>query len=90
MSNIDWSELRKAADIRAEAETARLALLIAVEVQWAEQERKFVAEQLEASEDGVQVAATERLWRDYRTQVRAWKVDADGYPDSNLRPARPS
>ena len=52
MSNIDWSELRKAADIKAEAETARLAPLIAVEVQWVEQERKFVAEQLEAIEDG--------------------------------------
>ena len=90
MSNIDWSELRKAADIKAEAEAARLAPLIAVEAQWAEQERKFVAEQLEAIEDGEQVAGTERLWRDYRTQVRAWKLDADGFPDSNLRPARPS
>ena len=90
MSNIDWSELRKASDIKAGAEVARLAPLIAVEVQWVEQERKFVAEKLEAIEDGEQVAGTERLWRDYRTQVRAWKVDADGYPDSNLRPARPS
>lgn len=48
---------------------ARLAPLIAVEIQWAEQERKRVAEQLEAIEDGEQVADTERLWRDYRTQV---------------------
>ena len=90
MSNIDWSELRKAADIQAEAEAARLAPLIAVEVQWAEQERKCVAEQLEAIEDGEQVAGTERQWRDYRTQVRAWKLGAAGYPDSNLRPVRPS
>ena len=90
MSNIDWSELRKAADIKAEAEAARLAPLIAVEVQWAEQERKRVAEQLEAIEDGEQVVGTERQWRDYRTQVRAWKLDAEGYPDLSLRPVRPS
>jgi len=90
MSNIDWSKLRKAAHIKAEAEAARLAPLIAVEVQWAEQERKRVAEQLEAIEDGEPVAGTERQWRDYRTQVRAWKMGADGYPDSSLRPERPS
>ena len=90
MINIDWASLRKAADIAAEAETARLAPLIAVEVQWVEQERKFVAEQLEAIEDGEQVVGTERQWRDYRTLVRAWKLDAEGYPDSSLRPERPS
>ena len=89
MSNIDWSELCKAADIKAEAETARLAPLIAVEVQWVEQERRFVAEQLEAIEDGEQVAGTERQWRDYRTEVRAWRLGGEGYPDSNMRPARP-
>ena len=48
-----------------------------------------MAEQLEAIEDGEQVADTERLWRDYRTQVRAWKLDAEGYPDSSMRPIRP-
>ena len=90
MSNIDWSKLRKSADIKADDEAARLAPLIAVEVQWAEQERKRVAEQLEAIEDGEPVVGTERQWRDYRTQVRAWKLDAEGYPDSSQRPARPS
>ena len=90
MSNIDWSKLRKAAHIKAEAEATRLAPLIAVEVQWAEQERKRVAEQLEAIEDGEPVAGTGRQWRDYRTQVRAWKLDAEGYPDLSLRPVRPS
>lgn len=80
MNNIDWSKLRKAEDIKAEAEEARLAPLIAAEAQWAEQERKFVAEQLEAIEDGERVAGTERQWRDYRTQVRAWKLDAIGFP----------
>lgn len=89
MSNIDWSKLRKAADIKAEAETARLAPLITVEVQWVEQERKFVAEQLEAIEDGEPVVGTERQWRDYRTQVRAWKLGGEGYPESSQRPARP-
>ena len=90
MSNIDWLKLRKAEDIKAEAEEARLAPLIAVEVQWVEQERKFVDEQLEAIEDGEAITGTEREWRDYRTQVRAWKLDAEGYPDSSLRPARPN
>lgn len=90
MNNIDWSQLRKAEDIKAEAEEARLAPLIAAETQWAEQERKFAAEQLEAIEDGESVVGTERQWRDYRTQVRAWKLDAEGYPDSRLRPVRPT
>ncbi|OKA18168.1 hypothetical protein BOH74_20905 [Pseudomonas versuta] len=90
MSNIDWSKLRKAADIKAEAQAARLAPLIAAESEWVEQERQFVAEQLEAIEDGEEVPGTEREWRDYRILVRAWKAGADGYPDSSLRPARPS
>ena len=34
MNNIDWSKLRKAADIKAEAEMVRLAPLIAEETQW--------------------------------------------------------
>ena len=53
MSNIDWSNLRKAAHIKAEAEAARLAPLIAVEVQWAEQERKRVAEIRAAEEQRI-------------------------------------
>jgi len=90
MSNIDWSKLRKAADIMAEAELARLAPLIAEETQWVESERNYVAEQLEAIEDGEEVPGTEREWRDYRIQVRAWKQGAEGFPDSDKRPARPS
>ena len=76
--------------IKAETEAARLAPLIAAESEWVEQERQFVAEQLEAIEDGEEVPGTEREWRDYRILVRAWKAGADGYPDSSLRPARPS
>lgn len=90
MSNVDWSKLRKAADIKAAAEAARLAPLIAAEWEWVEQERQFVAEQLEAIEDGEEIPSTEREWRDYRILVRAWKLGADGYPDSNRRPVRPS
>lgn len=90
MSNIDWSKLRKAADIEAASEAARLAPLIAVEVEWVEQERNFVAEQLEAIEDGEDIPGTEREWRDYRIQVRAWKDGAEGFPDAEKRPVRPS
>ena len=89
MSNIDWSKLRKAADIKSEEEAARLVPLIASEAQWVELERSFVAVQLEAIEDGEQIIGTERQWRDYRTQVRAWKEGAEGYPDSTHRPTRP-
>lgn len=60
MTNIDWSKLRKAADIKAETEAARSAPLIAAETQWADQERKFASDQLEAIEDGESVAGTER------------------------------
>lgn len=48
------------------------------------------SDQLEAIEDGERVAGTEREWRNYRTQVRGWKLGAEGFPDSNLRPARPN
>ena len=90
MSNIDWSKLRKAADIKAEAEKVRLAPLIAEETQWVESERNFVTEQLEAIEDGEEVPGTEREWRDYRIQVRAWKEGVEGFPEAEKRPVRPS
>ncbi|WP_046382724.1 hypothetical protein [Pseudomonas veronii] len=90
MSNIDWSKLRKAASIKIENESARLAPLIALETQWVEAERRFVGELLEAIEDGETVNGTDRQWRDYRTQLRAWKLGAEGYPEPRLRPARPS
>lgn len=89
MSNIDWSKLRKAEIIKAENESARLAPLIALETQWVEAERRFVGELLEAIEDGETVQGTDRQWRDYRTQLRAWKLGAEGYPESGLRPVRP-
>ena len=49
-----------------------------------------IAEQLESIEDSEEVPGTEREWRDYRIQVRAWKQGAEGFPDSDKRPARPS
>ncbi len=90
MKNIDWSKLRKAADIKSEEEAARLVPLIAFEAQWVELERSFVAVQLEAIEDGEEIIGTERQWRDYRTQVRAWKEGAEGFPQIEKRPVRPS
>ena len=90
MKNIDWSKLRKAADIKSEEEAARLIPLIASEAQWVELERSFVAVQLEAIEDGEEIIGTERQWRDYRTQVRAWKEGAEGFPQIEKRPVRPS
>ena len=90
MSNIDWSQLRKAADIAAQREAERLAPLMATETEWVEMERKFVGEQLEAIEDGEDMPGTERKWRDYRIQVRAWKEGAEGFPDAEKRPLRPS
>ena len=92
MSNIDWSKLRKAADLEAEKEDARLWPFINIEKQWAEEERRYVSEVLEAIEDGGDDAplGTEREWRDYRIQVRAWKKGAEGFPDSENRPVRPA
>ena len=90
MNNSEWSKLRKAADIKAEAEMVRLAPLIAEETQWVESERNFVTEQLEAIEDGEEVPGTEREWRDYRIQVRAWKEGVEGFPEAEKRPVRPS
>ena len=90
MNNIDWSQLRSAADIAAEKETSRLAPLIAEEVKWVEQERSFVSVQLEALEDGEKIPGTERQWRDHRILVRAWQEGAEYYPDSRHRPVRPS
>lgn len=92
MSNIDWTRIRKAADIAAQKEATRLAPLIAGEALWVEAERKYVSEVLEAIEDGGDDAplGTEREWRDYRIQVRAWKEGAEGFPEAEKRPVRPS
>lgn len=90
MINIDWSQLQKASDIASLQELARLAPVILAETLWVDSERKYVGEQLEAIEDGEDIPGTEREWRDYRIQVRAWKEGAEGFPETERRPVRPS
>lgn len=85
MSNIDWSMLRRAADIAAE----ELEVYAREEALWVELERKYASERLEAIEDGEDIHGTERQWRDYRIQVRAWKPGAEGFPSKESRPVRP-
>jgi hypothetical protein len=65
--------------------------LIAIEDAWKLYEMAFIADQLIAMEDGDPSAlpGTDRQWRDYRTQVRAWKEGVSGFPDSAGRPHRP-
>lgn len=90
MINIDWSQLQKASDIASLQELARLAPVILAETLWVDSERKYVGEQLEAIEDGEDIPGTEREWRDYRIQVRGWKEGAEGFPETERRPVRPS
>ena len=82
MSNIDWSQ-------RLNIKYAEGA---ATERDWQEAEMRLIAEQLPAVEDGDPTAlpGTEREWRDYRIQVRAWKEGAEGFPEAEKRPVRPS
>lgn len=82
MGNIDWSQ--KLNIKYAEGAT--------MERDWQEGEMRLIAEQLPAVEDGDPTAlpGTEREWRDYRIQVRAWKEGAEGFPQAEKRPLRPS
>ena len=63
-----------------------------MERDWQEGEMRLIAEQLPAVEDGDPTAlpGTEREWRDYRIQVRAWKEGAEGFPEIEKRPLQPS
>lgn len=81
MSNIDWSLKINLAYAQGAAR----------ERDWQESEMLLIAEQLPAIEDGDETAlpGTEREWRDYRIQVRAWKDGAEGYPYIENRPKRP-
>lgn len=82
MGNIDWSQKLN----------IKYAEGAAMERDWQEGEMRLIAEQLPALEDGDPTAlpGTEREWRDYRIQVRAWKEGAEGFPDAEKRPVRPS
>lgn len=82
MSNIDWS-LKY--NIRYLEGSAR-------EREWQELEMALIADQLLSLEDDDPTAlpGTEREWRDYRIKVRAWKDGAEGYPEIENRPQRPT
>ena len=92
MSNIDWSQLITKTMKDDEMAAYTNSLLAKAELQWQTSEMAVIADQLLAIEDGDPAAlpGTEREWRDYRIKVRAWKEGAEGYPDSEHRPARPS
>ena len=92
MSNIDWSQLITKTMKDDEMAAYTNSLLAKAELQWQASEMAVIADQLLAIEDGDPAAlpGTEREWRDYRIQVRAWKEGTEGYPDSEHRPARPS
>lgn len=82
MGNIDWSQKLN----------IKYAEGAATERDWQEAEMRLIAEQLPALEDGDPTAlpGTEREWRNYRIQVRAWKEGAEGFPEAEKRPVRPS
>jgi hypothetical protein len=65
---------------------------IAEEHVWKLGEMDFIADQLIAMEDSdpAALAGTDQQWRDYRTLVRAWKEDAEHFPDHSFRPVRPA
>ena len=92
MSNIDWSQMITKSMKDATIAQQKHEVAVLVEDSWKAQELKEIADQLLAIEDGDPAAlpGTEREWRDYRIQVRAWKEGAEGYPDSEHRPIRPS
>ena len=77
-----------AAEIDAHPDRDRIwATIAALRIKVAEEADKAIDD---AIEDGEEIPGTEREWRDYRIQVRAWKQGAEGFPDSDKRPARPS
>lgn len=91
MSNIDWSQLvtkRMKEEATALKQYEELSVL---QEEWRLSELSVVAEQLLALEDDDpnREPGTERQWRDYRIQVRAWKEGAEGFPLSENRPTRP-
>lgn len=69
-----------------------LAAAVSREGEWRVQELRAIADQLLAIEDDDPAAlpGTDRQWRDYRIQVRAWKEDHVDFPDETKRPVRPS
>jgi hypothetical protein len=67
-------------------------LLIIEENFWREDQMALVADQLLRIEDGdpKSLPGTERQWRDYRIQLRAWVDGAEHFPDQAYRPTQPA
>lgn len=84
MQSIDWTQLVTRAQKEIKESTA-------TEVAFAAAEMLVIADQLMsiADSDPAALAGTEQEWRTYRTQVRAWKDGAEGYPNKQSRPQRP-
>lgn len=92
MSNIDWSQLitKKMKDNIVNADL--LSLQATEEAVWQSYTLPLIADQLLALEDDDPTAlpGTEREWRDYRIQVRAWKEGNVNFPDKSMRPTPPT
>ena len=92
MSYINWDMLITQEMKQAELKKVIEASLVIAEEVWRSGEMTFIAEQLIGIEDDDPDAlpGTDREWRDYRIQVRAWKEGAEGFPEAGSRPVRPS
>lgn len=90
--NIDWSMLITKAMKDAEILAIARAAQVVAEDEWRLHEVAFIADQLLAIEDDDPTAlpGTDRQWRDYRIQVRAWKEGQADFPDATKRPVRPA
>lgn len=92
MPNIDWSKMVTVAMREAAILAEQNTLSTLVENSWVKSELVFIADQLLAIEDDDPTAlpGTDREWRDYRIQVRAWKEGQINFPDKSFRPTSPT
>lgn len=92
MGNIDWSMLNTKAMKDKVLEEIQYQFDSVRETEWRAEEMLLAADQLLAIEDDDpnRLPGTEREWRDYRIQVRAWKEGAKGFPESENRPHQPT
>ena len=91
MSNIDWSQLITKTMKDDELVKAQMIIGDVRETLWKEGVMRVITDQLIALEDDDpdRMPVTEQEWRAYRTQIRAWKLGAMGYPAIENRPAKP-
>lgn len=80
-----------------DAENSIRLALVRLEQQWQSDEISFVNNQLmaieetaETGEDTGALPGTRGQWLSYRTKIRNWKEEAENYPFSTYRPARPT